>query len=380
MRNISLNQIVIGAAGLLVLIVLISVGFWMYPSIMNSNNQDPQTAADQKFYASLQEGGRLLEQGDPATALAEFQRLAAEASNPEQEGIAQLNIGVARLSTDKVGAIELLKEVANNSLYAPFTRSKAAYYALTGYYGSKDVDFAKNHLFTGTEWGQFIATSGSVDAAAVEALEFYNVVTPIPEITSRLANEYARLAVEATTDEERDLHAAKAQEYVLNSESLMDSIAKNEEVKYGFYHYTELASAHQQNALALDRLFSIDWLEDAEVVESAYQETINVMIDNNDIGSPSDLYPRYFYADFLTRLSVEENQEAIAKILAPFSQMEGNQNVAIYLRNRLRDQASIPATENNLPAYPGHILEMASISAEFKDALIRAGVDASILE
>lgn len=376
MNKFSLNTIVTAIVFFIVVVVMLTVAFWMYPSIMSYFRQDPQDS-DQKFYSSIQNAGEQFDNGDSASAMALFQQLVETAESSEQEGVAKLNLSVARLRSDKISATQMLKEVSVNPLYLPLTRSKAAYYALSGYFGVNDEAFAKEHIFTGALWENF-AEAGSVRDSSLQALEFFAKISPTPEISSRLASYYAFMAVKTKATPEGEISAEIAGNWVTKANSSIEELKRSDQVRYGSFHYTELASTYQQTALALDQLFSIGWTEDKELVETAYQNSINALLDNGDVGTSADLYSRYFYADFLVRTSEEDRHADIQKILAPFESMLSSYNVAAYLYTRMQKSGTIPPEE--IMAHPDNMLRLAAISPEFKNALIISGVDAALFQ
>ena len=361
-----------------VVIIILVVG-WYFFGVVNQNKVSNVVENDdmknEELWNSLQAGGKLLDSGDPAAAAALFQELLDEVENPLQEGQIKLNLAVSRLRADPGEAVEMLKEISLNKDYAPLGRAKAANYVLAKYEDDKDDVFAREHIFTGPVWSEFLVEGEPFSEAMIRGLEFSQGIYPTPETNMRLATEYSRFLFGdlELTQEEKDARIEKALQNITYGDELLEKIFAAGKVGYGDTHYTEVAIAYQRKAMALDLLYFAGHVDNPKLVTEAYEDALYTLIQNK-AGSSIELFVRYLYADFLIRLDDENKEATIAKILTPFSETQNNQAIGNFLRNQISYVHLNSTGKEKLPVRPDNIVRLAEISPEFKLVLQNAGV------
>lgn len=369
--SISLDYILTGVLLTLVFLALISV-FLYY--ISATRETEETMISDTEFQDTLQTGGKLLLKGDKSEAILQFQRLAESAENPVQEGQAMLNLGVARMGVNREEAIEQLKAVAIDERYAPFTRAKAVYYVLGQYFGTQDNTLAEEHIFTGRVWGDFLSEGGSLNNAVIAALEFSTELAPTVEANMRLALEKAfQLWREDVTESEKEILVNEIQSLITGGDSQISQLQASGNLKYGSTFFTEVVSAFNSKAMALDILYFNGHIDNPALVEEAFRDALDLSMDYEG-GTGMELFVRYNYADFLLRLDAENRSSTISTILAPMSQLTPNENFAVFIRNWISRDGLVDPEETGRLARPYNIPRLAAISPEFRQALIRIGV------
>lgn len=376
-RSTSSAQIIVTIILLLVIVLVVVFMYVYYMSL--SKESGSSMSSDEQFSVTLQEGGRLLTSGNAAEATAQFNKLLEQAETPVQEGVAKLNLAVSRLKSNREEAVAMLKEVSVNTEYQPFTRAKATNYILNEYTATKDAQFATEHIFTGPTWGEFMREDESLDDAALRGYEFSALISPTPEGSMRIAAETAfKMWRPETTEEERDAYAEKVLVYIGDADNAIESLTADGRIQYGDTHYSEIATAYNRKGMALDVLYFLGYVDDPQMVEDAFQDALNILIENGTVLG-TELFIRYHYSDFLVRLDAEGRQESIAKILTPMEQMTTNNNAATFFRNRLENQMLYQAKAIDELARPDNIVRLANISPEFRSALLRIGVSEASL-
>lgn len=355
------------------IVIVVTFGYLHY---MKLKSPEGDMTAEQ-IESAYEEGARLLESGNAPEAILQFNKLLEAADTPEVQGQLKLNLGVAQLKINRPEGIALLKEVSLNEEYEPITRAKAVNHVLNEYTATKDVELAREHIFTGPTWGEFLEEgSGSVDAAVLQGFEFSNSIYPTPEALSRVATEYAKLLSQSSSQEEKEQYAKIVLENIDESEALIESLRTADRIHYGDTHYTEIAVAYNRIGTALDALYFEGYIDDADRVESAFQSAIDTLLENTG-GDGTELFVRYHYADFLLRLDAEGRRESIVKTLSPMNKMTSNHNIASFLHTRISETALNQEKDVTEPARPDSIALLAEISPEFREALLNIGITES---
>ena len=385
-KGSTLIRFLISTVVLLLMCIVAVVVYLIYTQqfsdMTKQDASDETNQAAEQFKADIQKGGELLGSGNALEATAEFKRLVDQAQTPEQEGQAKLNLGVARLRSDRAQGVELLKEVSINDTYTSFTRAKAIHYITSQYIGSKDVQFALEHIFIGPVWEDFLhaaeennLTEGKkMSLAVLNALEYSSALEPTVEISMRTAAEYAFLIWDDQfTPEQKDVYAEKALHLIEAGDGAIAKLKETDKVSYGNTHFAEVMNAYNSKGMALDVLYFKGYIDDLSVVEDAFQDALEIAIENSS-KVPLDIWARYNYADFLYRLDAEGRRDSITKILAPTEHMFIVQDglVASFFKSRIL-KSSVPGKEKKL-SQPDSIKGLANISSEFRDLLLRMGV------
>lgn len=357
------------------IVVIVVIGYVVFHR-MNIFERKNADTAEQQFASDIQKGGELLTGGNSAEAILHFHRLIEDAETPTQEGIAKLNLGVATLGSNTEEAISLLKEVSVNENYDPFTRAKAVNHILNEYTATSNEAFAREYIFTGHTWGTFLEGAATIDEAVLKAFEFSASLNPTPEAAMRIAVETALLMQEDISEEERNSLAERVLANIASGDAAIASLRDAGRVRYGDTHFTEIATALNRKGIALGVLYFEGHIDDPQEVEGAFQDAINVLIENGG-GSGTELFVRYNYADFLLRLDAAGRRESIEKVLAPMSKMTENHNIADFLKN-LMSSADSNELDDSRALRINNIVELARISEEFHQALLRIGVDLEI--
>lgn len=375
-RGMAWREIVLVVSILVVLVVLIGYIF----HYKNSADQNDEALQDEVFQSEIQRGGNLLLSGNSAEAATHFQNMVEQAETPVQEGQAKLNVGVAKLAVDREEGITLLKEVSLNDAFDPLTRAKAVNYVLNEYTATKDAELAREHIFTGPTWEDFLIDSASLDSAVLEGFEFSRAIHPTPEANTRIAAETAFLLwKDGVTQEEKDEYATEVLSLISDADNAIAALRAANRVRYGDTHYTEIALAYHRKGMALDVLYFHGYVDDPELVKDAFQDALNVLMEHES-GTGTELFARYHYADFLLRLADEGHEASISKILAPMTQMEPTHTTASFFREWLgRDVTNQPGKEKQL-AQPANIIRLAAISPEFKEALLGIGINEEVFQ
>lgn len=364
------------SAILLVLITIVIICGYIY---FENLSKDRETMNGAQFQTSVQDGGELLMSGDAAGAAAHFDRLLEQAKIPEQEGQAKLNLGVARLHTNRNEAVALLKEVSIDERYLPSTRAKAANYVLNEYTATKEDNFAREHIFTGPIWEDFLVEGETLEQAVLRGFEFSMFMNPTPEASMRIAAETAfQMWEDDISQEQKDEYAEIVERNIQFGDQSIQNLTENGIIQYGGTHFTEIATAYNRKGMALDVLYFQEYIDDSQRVEEAFQDALNILLENEG-GLGTELFVRYHYADFLIRLDPDGRRESIEKILAPMNQMTVSHNVATFLKNWIARDEIAPVGKEKQLAQPEHIRVMAEISPEFKSALQSIGVGESDL-
>jgi hypothetical protein len=367
---------------LIVVIVIAIAYFYMKNSntlpdtVQFTDTQEQSDTFDQK----IAEGGIVWRQQGPGEAALYFNNLVTAASNPIQEGQAKLSLGFIRLQEDRVGAVNMLKEVSSNDEHDEFTRAKAANYILNEYTATKDSDFAREYIFTGPVWGEFAADD--LDQAVLSGFLYSAALEPTPEANSRIAVQYAiQMSSNTLSQTEKDQLATTIIDYVDQAEAAIGDLRASGGIGYGATHISEIATALNRISTTLDTLYFNGYVADAERVKNSFREALSITIDNSeDISAGTELYVRYHYADFLVRLDAEQETQSIVNILGPMDQMNANHNIASFFNNRLRNTAINESRAETSPGRPDNIVRLAAISQEFRAALLRVGVPERLLE
>lgn len=369
-----------------IVVIIGAVLFYVYgeklPIPFMSSDESDQTTENptEVFEKQVARGGNILRDQGTADAALYFEKLVESSATPEQEGRALLSLGFTRLGSNREDAVDMLKAVSVNPLYNPLTRAKATNYVLNEYTATKDEAFARKHIFVGPVWSEFAADS--ISEAVINGFVYSAELAPTPEANMRLAAEYAfQIAFGDLTVAEQNNQAKQVIEYIERGNEQIDTLLQTGEVAYGNTTHSEIAAALNRRSMAYDVLYFYGHIEDVNTVRDSFAETLAYIIDNSvEIDTGTQLFVRYHYADFLVRLNPEVEAANIEKILLPMRELDPYHNAATFFKSRV---ANTQMNDTKLPydvARPDNIVRLASISEEFRTALIRVGVAAENLE
>jgi hypothetical protein len=334
----------------------------------SNETKSESTSIDRK----ITEGGNILRQRGAAEAAVYFNGLLETTSNPEEIGRIELNIGSARLQSNPVEAIALLKEVSINESYLPFTRAKATNYVLNAYTSSNDQAFAREHIFTGPVWGDFFGSD--LQEATLTGFYYSADLSPTPEANMRIASELgAQIAFGELTAIEAEGNAAAARDYIRFGNQQIALLLDSGQVEYGGTPPEEIATAMNRRGLALDFLYFAGYIDQAEEVKDSYREAISYLIDNPiDIDNGTKSFVRYNYADFLYRLDSEAEAQNIRTVLSPVSNMTRNNAFTSFANRKLNTDA--PETRPlNMVGHPDTMRQIIALSDEFRSYVLGSG-------
>jgi hypothetical protein len=295
------------------------------------------------------------------------------ASNPQERGRIELNLGNARLQSNRVEAVALLKAVAINESYFDFTRAKATNFVLNEYTASNDEAFAREHIFTGPVWENFLGDD--LQESTLTGFFYSADLSPTPEANMRIASDLAaQIAFTNLTLNERDRNAAAAQDYLRFGNQLITELIQDGGVVYGGTPPDEIALAMNRRGLALDILYFSGYIDDADEVKDSYREAISYLIDNPiEISDGTGSFIRYNYADFLFRLDAEAEANNIRTVLSPIGGLISRSNFTTFVDGKLNN--TVPDSRPlNMIGHPETLRQIIGLSDEFRRYLLVTGV------
>jgi hypothetical protein len=341
--------------------------------------EDPSGTVSESFVQDTAEFGALLQSGDTDAALLAAQNLLRNSESDIERGRATLSLALVEKETDIVQATERFKQISSNEAFHPVTRSFAMWYALEAYFGTRDVDFAAEHIYTGPMWESFVEETYADDpelqyrVAATNALRASLDQVVLLQSTMRLANETVVLTTyDRFSEAEKVEIATETQEYISLGDSLLDDVEGN-------YYYEGtgpyvLVTALNSKALALDTLYSGGYEDDITLVTDTYTEAISVIVDYN-MQSVHKYFTRYNYADFLARNNIAANETTITTVLSPMVDLNQTDNVAqTFFIDRLDDKQEWNRSDR-FTGHPETMRNIAEVSPEFALALQEAGAN-----
>jgi len=332
-----------------------------------------ESARADNFNARIAEGGNILRQMGAAEAAIYFNRMLESASNPQERGQIELNLGNARLQSNRVEAVALLKAVAINESYFDFTRAKATNFVLNEYTASNDEAFAREHIFTGPVWENFLGDD--LQESTLTGFFYSADLSPTPEANMRIASDLAaQIAFTNLTLNERDRNAAAAQDYLRFGNQLITELIQDGGVVYGGTPPDEIALAMNRRGLALDILYFSGYIDDADEVKDSYREAISYLIDNPiEISDGTGSFIRYNYADFLFRLDAEAEANNIRTVLSPIGGLISRSNFTTFVDGKLNN--TVPDSRPlNMIGHPETLRQIIGLSDEFRRYLLVTGV------
>ena len=197
----------------------------------------------------------------------------------------------------------------------------------------------------------------------------------------RIAAETAFTMWQANiSQEEKNTKAQKILKYIQDGDELIASLEKNDRIQYGDTPASEIAIAYNRKGMALDVLYFQGYINNSEQVEEAFQEALDILIAQTG-STGTELFVRYHYSDFLVRLDEWGRHESIIKTLAPMNQMTSSHNIATFFRTSINKVVTTETWNEKQLSLPTNMRRLATISSEFKQALIGIGInEGSIIE
>ena len=357
------------------LLFLLILAFVLVKQINNiTTTTDSTEPVSEEFINDTAVFGELLESENSDAALLAAQDLIKNAQSDIERGRATLSLALAERETDIIQATKRFKQISLNEAFHPTTRAFAMWYTLERYFGTRDVVFADEYIYTGPMWETFVDEAYASNpglqyrVAAINALQATLDQEIIIQPTMRLAAELASLVTYNQFSQE---YKSELVNQIKNYISLGDNLIVDLEDNY-YYDGTEylvLVSALNSKALALDKLYSAGYIDDITMVTNAYEEAITAIIDNN-ITSDHGFFTRYNYADFLARNGIEENKDTIISVLAPMSELnKSDTGVALaFFVSRLNSDEEWTRSES-FSGHPKTMQNLIEVSSEFASAI-----------
>lgn len=343
-----------------VIIVVLFIGalllVWRYSQTQNDNLT--------RVAELSRQGTVALGQGNYEEAVKNYKSALSLAPNKDVEAQNKLKLGQALMTTRKAEAMEVFKEIAADTSFDKGIRARAVNLMAQELSATHDTVFASKYIFTGDPYASFLVNN-DFELAELKLREYslsiYPTATPAFRVALWYINELSQnrnSALDQKTEEEFKNQVRKY--YQLGSELLL-----NESGQGGIF---EQANAIGQQGLVLGYLASIGEKDPSEV-EKLYEMALEMIsLHPSDVNLKNlGFYLRFHYAAVLKNLHGESRNDAIKKILMPFTpQMTKNTYFEKFL-----------ASEND-PLHGQHhhhqdIIDLAAISPEFKLVAESAG-------
>jgi len=356
-------------------VLLLGVLVFAYLSTVNTSNE---LIESEEFMIEINEYGQLMDAEEFSQALIAANELLANSVTELERGRANLSVALAEQQIDPLVALEHFKSISVTETFHPFVRATAMWYVVEGYLANRDIDFARQNIYTGDMWGQFV-DSAYIDnpelmyrMASISALRTSLELSTSAQVAMRLATESASLLqYDVFTDEYKQQTATLVLEYIALADQELVEIRNQNVPAYAGSEFVIEVSALNSKALALDALYVDGYITDREEVVDAYRAAVDAIIAY-DLPTVHPFFVRYNYADFLVRTDLENSSTTITRILLPMAELTSDNGFARYVSNRLTDGAY-----NKSERYTGHpvtMRQLTNISPEFKTALLQIGL------
>lgn len=367
---------------LMTALVLGALVFVFFSTVNQNETQLPvqETPVEtEKFMLDISTYGELMSNGEFAEALSVAEQLLENSTSDLERGRANLSVALAERQFDQLAALERFKNISQTETYHPFVRAIAMWHALEPYYANRDVDYARDHIFTGGTWSSYIdpAYTGNDELmyrlASISALRAATDVAIVAQATMRLAVEYSSLF---QYDEFSDVYKAEVanavQQYITLAEQDLVEIRNQNIPHYAGTEYVVEAGVLNNKALALDALYVGGYITDPSLVAEAYEEALEAAIAY-DLQTSHPQFIRYNYADFLYRTDQENSSTTIAQLLLPMTELTTDSTFAGYVWNRLTLDGVYSKSER-YTGHPATMRQLANMSPEFRAGLLQIGL------
>lgn len=269
-----------------------------------------------------------LKAGDSQGAIEKLNKALPLAQTKKEEATIKNYIASAYLTIDRARAVQMLKDVAADTSYPNLERAFAVQFIADAYmFGSRNVDFAKDNIFTGEPYSSFlpknISLSESSKVKVYEgirsiyeyALTFYQL--PVAEY--RLAERELRTVVQTKIGNPNARLAKPESEYVASAkEYLKKGNAALTDYISGVGGDNQIGYAYWVRGAVLGYLAELEkdstYLPEAE--EAFKSSLIRLRNSPSVSGQNLSLWASFYYAAFLEKHYKISRTDDIKKLLA----------------------------------------------------------------
>jgi len=340
---------------ILALMVILFSLVWIYSKrIKQEQNQFNQSLQDlRKTFIS---GGSL----STSDLVKKFETLDEEKLHrtASEEALLQLNLGAGYLTNKTSSGINILKGLAENEANSNDVRAQALFFLAEFYDFYPDNSIAKQQIFTGNLFSQFIKDDPENIAKAFKNLDEYaNKLEANPNSSYRIARWYSEELINnpnlALSD--KNSYISQAQNYLKKG----DEALKTANFYTSYDIYASLLRAQTfQNLLSLG-LENVS----SDYVESFYKQPL-VVEDSGKTDSRSPMftaYDRFYYAAFLAKIDKDKRAEDIKNILNPLYETSIRNYLVFKFLKLARDDSNNP--------YHNDIAGLSAIDPGFKSLM-----------
>jgi hypothetical protein len=360
-------------------VFLLTVLAFVFFSTMSNNNITNEDVVSEDFLSEINDFGQLMNIGRYDQALVAANELLATSDTDLERGRASLSVGIAQLRINPAVAVESLKTISQTDEFHPFVRAMAIWYTVEIYLGNRDATFARDHIYTGNTWNEFVDTTYSDNSdlmyrlAGISALRASLDLSITAQAAMRLAAESAGLLqYQGLSDIQKTETANTVQQYIALAEQDLVEIRNQNILHYAGTEFVVVTSVLNSKALALDALYVGGQITDIGQVADAYEAALEAAIAY-DLQTSHPFFIRYNYADFLARTDVMNSTTTIIALLQPMVDLNSDSSFAGYLNTRLTS-AEAETRDEQYTGHPRTMRMLAVISPEFRSALFQIGL------
>ncbi len=289
----------------------------------------PDSIAEQRqsVDVAIDHARKSVKSGADATTVAQLERSLSQAVDKTQEAKAKMVLASAYIATSPEKSIDLDKEISLDTTYPVAYRSTAGNAVVEYYLSTKNVTFAKEHIFTGPTWGDFMKgstfDSNGLEQGVIHSLEWVASITPSfpPEYAlayyygQRIGTDRNSKYIPLTKDHVQKGDVAFQTALDFNKKSLEQNPSRlppflNNRLGIGLEH----------KVLALVDLYNVGAAGSSfDAIHADFKEAIDLLEkDKEDMSAlDSARYTRFHLAVFLVRENAKMHAAEVASVLAP---------------------------------------------------------------